>query len=218
MRIADLEDFEELPSVTLIEGPDLNLDWVVRKFNILPWDVFRVEVLTVDSSRSLKDFCSSASRGNFKLAVVSIDGGSTAAKHSILTLLESVPQAVKLILTSNKPVLDTIKSRSAIFKESSSNDSSAKTQVLKVLAAAKLKDLKLLDLSLKDWDQRCQELLKVWALEAMSHRFMVFSIKEIEALDFKPEFPAQVLTALQVLKSSKFQWSTRSIMLTQMGM
>lgn len=111
----------ELPPVSLFRGPPSVGKWTTAQYlsqfhGVLKADVREVELLNADAARDIKQFCSTAPFGERKLIVARLDQALAGSLNSLLKLLEEPPRTVSFILTSVKPTLDTIASRSHVFR------------------------------------------------------------------------------------------------------
>lgn len=110
-----------LPRVSLFEGPRsvgkwTTAEWLRHTNKISDSDVFRVKRLLVEQAIAITRFAAlKPTAGSRRLAIVNLDGATAPALNHLLKALEESPETSTFVLIASKPVLPTIKSRSAVF-------------------------------------------------------------------------------------------------------
>lgn len=110
-----------LPPVSLFLGPASVGKWttaehMLRAHEVRDGDLLRIRSLTMDDARLVAQFTGTAPLGDCKLAIVRLDAATPAALHVLLKTLEEVPSSARIVLVSTELPLETITSRSEIFR------------------------------------------------------------------------------------------------------
>lgn len=111
---------QRLPAVILLRGPASVGKWTLGEYlaqhhRVRPDDFRRLPRLTAEASRGLVDFARVAPMGRLKLVLARLDGASEQSLNALLKLLEEPPPTIVFILTTVRPTLDTISSRSSVY-------------------------------------------------------------------------------------------------------
>lgn len=112
---------DPLPRVSLFQGPRSVGKWTTaemlrRRLSVSDSDVLRIKKLLVGDAVTLSRFASlRPTEGSLRLAIVNMDGASAPAVNHLLKALEDSPESSYFILVSSGYVLDTIRSRAAVF-------------------------------------------------------------------------------------------------------
>lgn len=119
---------KELPDVALLLGPrsvgKMTLALYLANFyRVLPVDLKVIDPLNAERARELPKFTSTAAFGKFKLAVISLDkppsftdNAYEVSLNALLKVLEEPPPSVKFILTCSSKTLNTVISRSHVYR------------------------------------------------------------------------------------------------------
>lgn len=245
-----------LPIVTLLRGPASVGKWTLATYLTQYHGCAAVDVrfydgtypdsdrtgINMEAARDVVAFATRAPFGQFKCAVLNLDGASNQVLTTLLKLLEEPPRYMRFILVASRAVLDTVVSRSTVvnlgllsdnevyavltgrlqMKPELANRAAAlsrgqvvpamqaaevdlsKAAVLRILKALSDRDGAQLEQVLIArnadddgplWTEAEQDLLKVWAVEASTGRWRVFT--ELESFRLSGTVvPRQVLWAL----------------------
>lgn len=116
-----VKQMDPLPRVSLFVGPRSVGKWTAAETlryrnKVSDSDVLRVKKLLVGDAEAVSRFASLApTSGSRRLAIVNMDGATEAASNHLLKILEESPETTTFILVSSGFVLDTIRSRAAVF-------------------------------------------------------------------------------------------------------
>lgn len=117
--ISQLEEY--LPEVTLLIGPES-----VGKMTVCAWaadhhgahgtDVLRLDSLRMSDARGVRNFLQTRPMGDLKAVLLRLDVASVDVLNVLLKEMEEPPQHARFLLTSVRPPLLTIMSRSLVHR------------------------------------------------------------------------------------------------------
>jgi hypothetical protein len=144
--------------------------------------------LTADEARTVAHIATTRHGGGLELFVLGLDGASEAAQNVLLKLLEEPPAHCRFILVASVRPLPTIMSRARVIElpvpfggnlESEEDSSQAvsvvATAVRAALASTRGESAPALDMSLRNWSPEHTVVLRRWAMEAATGRWVAFS-------------------------------------------
>ena len=109
-----------LPPVVMLKGPPSIGKWTLAEHLVgfyggLLLDQVKIEYLSIDAARELRQVMSRSPLSGQKYAIVRLDRASAGAMQALLKLLEEPPSWARIFLISSGRVLDTITSRAQTF-------------------------------------------------------------------------------------------------------
>lgn len=200
---------EELEDITDEVASQLEVAWM---------DTVIVADLDTYSLEDIREDCSRVAFGKTKIIIVNLTGSSAKIQNSLASFIESkVLSSIRFILFSESAVSTSLTSICYSYRLSESPVKvSSKTKVLKVLAAASLGERKLLDESVRGWVEEDMRLLREWAYERLSERYLSFEKDEVETLGFSKDFAEALLEALETLRYAESRKVVYSILMASM--
>ena len=179
-------------------------------------DLMVVSALDADACVEIREFCETHSFGARKIVFVNMHRSTDRSQLSLLPLLEV--SAVKFVLFSEVPLLETVMSRCSVlrFLPQHTQAASKKVRVLQALSAVSSKNKAALSEVLRNWDEADSSLLYSWACESISRRFAVFSKTEVDGLNLGSSFAENLLEALGALRSADAKRTVYSILMAKL--
>lgn len=200
-----------------IDGPVL--DDVVGKCStallVEQVDLLVVKDLNQAAVEEVSQFCSTKPFGQMKLVVIDLNDSTAKAQRALLNILESVNSYLKIVLFSNNSAIPGIVSRCQVFRLNDRHvpSEASKTRVLRALASTSLGERAQLESVAKEWTNEDTLVLKDWACERLSGRYVAFMEVEVENIGLSKDFAQSLLEALAVLKSVEPRKAIMSVML-----
>lgn len=206
---------------SLIEGDvdSATLDDILDKCSaallIEPVDKLVINEFNQAAVEEVAQFCSTKPFGYLKLVVINLNDSTAKTQRALLNILESTNGHLKMILISNSSAIPGIVSRCQVFRINDRHmpSESSKTRVLKALASTSLGERSNLEAVAKEWTNEDTLVLKDWACERLSGRYVAFMEVEVENIGLSKEFAQSLLEALAVLKAVEPRKAIMSVML-----
>lgn len=178
-------------------------------------DMLVVNEFNQAAVEQVAEFCANKPFGSMKFVAINLHGSTEKAQRSLLSLLESSNSYLKLVLFSNNSAIPGVTSRCQEFRINDRHlpSESSKTKVLRALASTSLGERALLEAVVKEWTNEDTLVLKDWACERLSGRYVAFEEVEVENIGLSKEFAQSLLEALSVLKAVEPRKSILSVML-----
>lgn len=149
--------------------------------------------------------------GGVRVAALRMEGASAQIQNMLLKLLEEPPDSTRFVLTSDRGLLPTVMSRCQTLvlgnggpeqHEAAAQDLDAVGAVIRLACASQTPQLSR---ALRDWPPDRFRLLSVWAAEAASQRWLVFTpalapgVRPETAMALVAQLGRRPLTRLSVL-------------------
>jgi hypothetical protein len=206
---------------SLVSGDidSITIDDVVSKCStvllIEPVDLLVVTELNQAATEEVSQFCSTKPFGSMKLVVINLNDATAKAQRALLSILESVNGYLKIVLFSNNSSIPGIESRCQVYRLNDRHlpSEDSKTRVLKALASTSLGERAMLEAVAKEWTSEDTLVLKDWACERLSGRYVAFMEVEVENIGLSKDFAQSLLEALAVLKAVEPRKAIMSVML-----
>lgn len=190
---------DKVSTALLVESSDL---LVVNEFNQA-------------AAEEVAQFCTTRPFGPLKLVVVNLDGAAVKTQRALLSILEADNSNLKVVIFSSNSAIPGIVSRCQEYRLNDRHIPSeeSKTRVLKVLASTSLGERSQLEAAVKEWTSADTLVLKDWACERLSGRYVAFMEVEVENIGLSKEFAQSLLEALAALKGAEPRKAIMSVML-----
>jgi hypothetical protein len=182
---------------------------------IEPVDKLVISEFNQAAVEEVAQFCATKPFGYLKLVVINLNDSTAKTQRALLSILESTIGHLKIVLFSNSSAIPGIVSRCHIFRVNDRHIPSelSKTRVLKALASTSLGERANLEAVAKEWTNEDTLVLKDWACERLSGRYVAFMEVEVENIGLSKDFAQSLLEALAVLKSVEPRKAIMSVML-----
>jgi hypothetical protein len=201
----------EMDQVSLIDI----VDKTATALSVETVDMLVINELNQAAVEQVFEFCTTKPFGSMKFVVINLQEATPKAQRALLSILESSNSYLKMVLFSNNSALPGIVSRCQEFRLNDRHlpSESSKTRVLKALASTSLGERALLEATVKEWTNEDTLVLKDWACERLSGRYVAFEEVEVENIGLSKEFAQSLLEALGTLKSVEPRKAIMSVML-----
>lgn len=163
----------------------------------------------------LHRFAARAPHEQGRAALIGLDGATPASCNGLLRLLE-VPGAMRLVLAATHMTMVTIRSRVQVIRCSGAMEESGlpdnidipRSIALNALKAVAMKNRDLLEKAASAADETVIRLLEIWAYEAITRRWQIFSESESFGLTSDPNFARRMLMWMNELISPRLMIKT----------
>jgi hypothetical protein len=201
-------DIEQLVMIDII-------DKVATSLEVENVDMLVINEFNQAAVEQVSEFCATRPFGKIKFVVINLNGSLPKSQMSLLSMLEDSNSCLKVVLFSNNSALPGVVSRCQEFRINDRHlpTESSKTRVLRALASTSLGERANLESVVKEWTNEDTLVLKDWACERLSGRYVAFEEVEVENIGLSKEFAQSLLEALSVLKSVEPRKSIMSVML-----
>jgi hypothetical protein len=180
-----------------------------------PVDLLVVSELNQAAVEEVSQFCGTKPFGPLKFIAISLDNSTAKAQRALLSILETTNGYLKIVLFSNDSAIPGLVSRCQVYRMNDRHipSEASKTRVLKALASTSLGEKAQLEAVVKEWTNEDTLVLKDWACERLSGRYVAFMEVEVENIGLSKDFAQSLLEAVAVLKSVEPRKAIMSVML-----
>jgi hypothetical protein len=183
----------DLPPATLVLGPGARM----LVLGALPEYGWRD--LDADAARQIRAEAYLAAPSGLRVIVACLDGASLRVQNMLLKVMEEPPPSTRFVLAAVKHPLPTVVSRCRVLVigqevAREEPDPRDKTAVATAVRAARSGQSSLLAQALRSWVPAQARLLSVWAAEAASGQWAVFSSDTVPGVS--PEQAMRLLAEL----------------------